>query len=456
MNFNSDMTIKDMLSEYKKSLGDSIRTTDTFIFLANGKQIDSNSLEKLGTTIKNDTKIIVIEFNNDDIDESKTIIKLDKINSNQFKRRHLRKFGQINNINEILGDMAVFGCLTIKIIDNTLSSGAKSFISVDEAIQQKDQDPQSFILGVFGKYLTNLGIKTVIERTKSENEKYNNLCNTVLQFVFNGLIFRKKYYLAFEYSEEKKLELLKNKKHQNDIKEKIRKAISELYLISPDDIIVTDPIKDNYYSLIVLFKDERISLTKEDLMKKFSFIAGLSYLKYVKKENIIEGLILNKCMLDYHGDNIGQKWPHFEKRGGEEYLPPNGWDRYGLNVYNKYDNQNNDWLSFDNRKGEWCIGYSWLNYGNNSIDLNKAYENDNDIKHNGKPVGRGIYCTQDPEIMEEYCEEININQEKYKLGLMLRVNPEKIRCPESKDDFWVVEGFSDEIRPYGILIQKIK
>ena len=182
MNFNSDMTIKDMLSEYKKSLGDSIRTTDTFIFLANGKQIDSNSLEKLGTTIKNDTKIIVIEFNNDDIDESKTIIKLDKINSNQFKRRHLRKFGQINNINEILGDMAVFGCLTIKIIDNTLSSGAKSFISVDEAIQQKDQDPQSFILGVFGKYLTNLGIKTVIERSKSLNEKYNNLCNTVLQF----------------------------------------------------------------------------------------------------------------------------------------------------------------------------------------------------------------------------------------------------------------------------------
>ena len=205
MVFNSDITIKDMFSEYKKSLGDSIRTTDSFIFLANGKQIDSNSLELLRTTIQNDTSIIVVEFNNNDNLESNTDIQLDKINSNEFIRRHLRNFEQINNINKILGDMAVFGCLTKKIIDNTLSSGAKSFISVDKAIQQKDQDPQSFILGVFGKYLINLGIKTVIERTKSVNEKYNNLSNAVLQFVFNGLIFRKKFYLAFEYSEYKKI-----------------------------------------------------------------------------------------------------------------------------------------------------------------------------------------------------------------------------------------------------------
>ena len=454
MNIKHDTTFKDMFSEYKKSLGDSIRTTDTFIFLANGTQLNENSLDLVGTKLKNSTNIVVIEINNDDNGASQGDNQMDKINNNQFRRRNLRNCG--HQINEILGDMALFGCLTKKIIDNTLSIGAKSFISVDEAIQKKNEDPQSFILGVFGKYLTNLGIKTFIERTQTTNKKYINLCNTVLQFIFNGLIFRKKYYLAFEYSEDRKIEILKNKIYQVKIKEKIIKAISELYSISPADIIVTDPIQDNYYLLIVMFKDERITLTKGDLLKKFSFILDLSTLKYVKKENVIEGIILNKCMLDYHGDNISQKWPHFEKRGGEDYLPPDGWDRYGLSVYNKYDNKNNDWLSYDNRKGEWCIGYSWLNYGNNSIDLNKTYENDNDIKHNGKPVGRGIYCTQDPEIMEEYSQEIVINNEKYKLGLMLRVNPEKIRCPESKDDFWVVEGFSDEIRPYGILIQKVK
>ena len=58
-------------------------------------------------------------------------------------------------------------------------------------------------------------------------------------------------------------------------------------------------------------------------------------------------------MFDYHRDYIGESWPHFEKREEEEdYFPPDGWDRYGLRVYNKYDNQNNDWLSSDNRKGE--------------------------------------------------------------------------------------------------------
>ena len=244
-----------LFSEYKKSLGDSIRTTDTFIFLANGTQLNENSLDLVGTKLKNSTNIVVIEINNDDNGASQGDNQMDKINNNQFRRRNLRNCG--HQINEILGDMALFGCLTKKIIDNTLSIGAKSFISVDEAIQKKDEDPQSFILGVFGKYLTNLGIKTVIERTQTTNKKYINLCNTVLQFIFNGLIFRKKYYLAFEYSEDRKIEILKNKIYQVKIKEKIIKAISELYSISPADIIVTDPIQDNYYLLIVMFKDER-------------------------------------------------------------------------------------------------------------------------------------------------------------------------------------------------------
>ena len=455
MNFNGNITFKDMFSEYTKSLGSTVSTSN-LVFLANGEKIDNNSQKILGETFKDSIIFLVLEFN-DEENLSNNNNQMDKINNNEFRRRNLRNLGkQKTEINDLMGDMAVFGYLTINIINNTLSIGSKTFMSVDEAIQKKDQDREIFILGVLGKYLSNLGIKTVIEKTKSDNEKYQNLCNTILQFLFNGLLFRKKYFLGFEYSENRKIEILKNKQYQYNIKEKIKKALSELYLISPNDIMVTDPIIDNDFLLIVLFKDERISLTKENLLTKFSFISDLSTLKYVKRENVIEGIILNKCILDYHGNNIGESWPHFEKRGGEDYLAPDGWDRYGLSVYNKYDNKNNDWLSSDNRKGEWCIGYSWLNYDNNSIDLNKKYENDNDIKHDGKPVGKGIYCTQDPEIMEEYCQPININQEKYKLGLMLRVNPEKIRCPESKDDFWVVDGFSDEIRPYGLLIQKVK
>ena len=37
---------------------------------------------------------------------------------------------------------------------------------------------------------------------------------------------------------------------------------------------------------------------------------------------------------------------------------------------------------------------------------------------------------------------------------MLRVNPPKIRVPEVRKDYWVLNGLDSEIRPYGILIKK--
>ena len=191
-------------------------------------------------------------------------------------------------------------------------------------------------------------------------------------------------------------------------------------------------------------------------MSKFQYIPNLCTLKEVKEEKIIEGIILNKCMLDSRGDNKDGNWGYYEQRGGEDYLPPSGWDRYGLNVFDKYDNRNNDWLKYDNTKGEWCIAYGWLTYDKETVNLSKKYENDNDIRHNGCKVGKGIYCSQNPEIMEELTQEVKLNGEKYKLGLMLRVNPDKFRCPENNDELWVVEGHSDEIRPYGLLIKKIE
>ena len=38
---------------------------------------------------------------------------------------------------------------------------------------------------------------------------------------------------------------------------------------------------------------------------------------------------------------------------------------------------------------------------------------------------------------------------------MLRVKPEAIRIPESNKNIWAVNGIPEEIRPYGILLQKV-
>ena len=70
----------------------------------------------------------------------------------------------------------------------------------------------------------------------------------------------------------------------------------------------------------------------------------------------MEGCKFNSSHLDDKGDKIGL-WSSGEKRGGMDYFPPQGWIAYGINVTNKYDNGNNDWIGNDGNKNEWAVAY---------------------------------------------------------------------------------------------------
>ena len=59
-------------------------------------------------------------------------------------------------------------------------------------------------------------------------------------------------------------------------------------------------------------------------------------------------------------------------------------------------------------------------------------------------------------IQDDYAGIVNINDEQYYMAYMLRVKPDKIRCPANKTEYWVLNGTDDEIRPYGILIKKVE
>lgn len=444
MNFSGEITIKDMLSQYS----DTLKSKNGLIFLSDGDILQIDSSKKLSDSLKKQTTILVLD--DDAFKDNDDSASMNKVISNQFKDKNLK--GMKRDINKILEDMAIFGCMTKKLIDNTLAIGVNSYLSVDEAIDKGRKDP-FYILGIFGKYLSNLGIKVVIDKTYgNENDQSNNLSSILLQFIFNGLIFKKKTCLYFNFNDATIKKLHENSQYQNNFKENLKQAISEEYGIPLNDITIINPIYDKYCLVIVLLKNDKITLTKDILFQKFQYIPDLCNLIDVKKENIIEGIILNRCMLDPNGDNKVGNWEYYAKRGGEDYLPPEGWVRYGLSVYDKYDNRNNDWLSCDNRKGEWCIAYSWLTYGQTSSNLESIYEKKKDLKHEGNQVGKGVFVTQNPEYMEEITESVLIKGKEIKLGLMLRVNPEKIRCP--KDELWVVDGNSDEIRPYGILLKR--
>ena len=59
--------------------------------------------------------------------------------------------------------------------------------------------------------------------------------------------------------------------------------------------------------------------------------------------------------------------------------------------------------------------------------------------------------------MESYasCAQTStcINGVKYVMGFMMRVKPERIRYSDSQKDYWVLNGTTDEMRPYRIMVK---
>ena len=150
------------------------------------------------------------------------------------------------------------------------------------------------------------------------------------------------------------------------------------------------------------------------------------------------------------------------------YYPPQGWIGFGIKVLDKYDNGNNDWLAYNGNKNEWAVAYHGVgqNYSEEEVgkfvgliardtlkpgdrQAHDKYDNINRKINGKKKVGNGAYCTPNPNTMDKYAGKCN----GYKMGVMLRVYPKRIRFCKCKKDYWVLNP--EEIRPYRILIKEI-
>ena len=184
--------------------------------------------------------------------------------------------------------------------------------------------------------------------------------------------------------------------------------------------------------------------------------------------------ISDKALFCGSGHNLEGKWAHGENRGGRPYNPPDGWIGFGLNVLNKYDNGNNDWLACDGRPGEWCVAYHGACVNNTSDQIKQiikpileqnlkpgsgqAYSGHDDANHPGQKVGIGVYCSPNPTVTDGYAGIIEVNGYSYRVAFMLRVKPDKIRYSNSRTDYWVLNagnGDFSELRPYRFLIKKV-
>ena len=88
----------------------------------------------------------------------------------------------------------------------------------------------------------------------------------------------------------------------------------------------------------------------------------------------------------------------------------------------------------------------------------QAYAEDEDERHPGNKVGIGVYCSPDPLVMEDYAKDAetitSVNNRKFMMGFMIRVKPDKIRYSKDMREYWVLNGSTDEMRPYRILVKE--
>jgi len=375
-------------------------------------------------------------------------------------------------LNEVLEDMCIYGNIMKKEIKEEKKKNPEKFIDTSQALQLENKDQELFALGLISQNLEELGIETAIEREENNEEEEEDAGTTCLQFITNGLARKKKYDLHFDFDEKRNKELLNNEEEYKKFKKNLKLKLSKDYNIPVDKIIVTYPQKGSVHVQVIFQSDEFNDLDINQFKNKFKNdkeFKELCNLKDIQCDVIMGACKLKKSQLDARGNrNFG--WGEGEKRGGKPYDPPIGWTGIGLNVWDKYGD--NTWLGMINSSGEWCVAYHGVGGGQLSNNVKnitgkiiqgekfkagprQALEYCDDILHPGKKVGKGVYCTPTISTAERYSGVSIINNISYKTVLMARVNPNSIRVCSCKDDYWVVDGTTNEIRPYRILYKKL-
>ena len=396
--------------------------------------------------------------------ENQNKVRMKKDISNESEKEVNQK------INETLEDMCIYGNIMKKEIQEEKQKNPEKFIDTSDALQKEKEDSGLFALGLISQNLEDLGIVTGIEKDISQKKEEEDASAACLQFITNGMCDKRKYDLHFDFGEKRNEELLDNEEEYEKFKNNLKLKLSKDYGIPVDKIVVTFPQKGSYRVQVIFQSDEFNNLDSNQFISKFkndSEFKELSYLKEIHSDLVMGGCKLRKDQLDPRG-NRNDGWGVGEKRGGKTYNPPIGWNGIGLKVWDKYGD--NTWLGMNNSPGEWCVAYHGVGRFKSSKEVqnitkniyvgtfkkgdNQAYKDHLDVNHKGKTVGEGVYCTPFIETALHYSGVSEVNGKKFKTVLMVRVKPNAIRYCQDQDDYWVVNGTPDEIRPYRILYKQ--
>ena len=397
-----------------------------------------NESEKIKNIILNDKK-----YNKEKLVETQKVLKDNYLFFKKYKK---------NNFEE-------------NEVENEEENEEESEEENDEEMK-KEQDS---ILCLLSNVLESKGIETAIYK-----DNQTKVSTGSIQKICSGLSDKKKYTFHFDFGEEKNKEIMNDMNKFNEFTKDYKEKIAKKLNINPDNIIITNPRKGSV-KIDVFFITPGV-YEENELEAQFSDCKGLVN---IHKDVLMQGCQLDKSLFDQRGNNKDGGWGIGEYRGGEKYIPPEGWTGYGLNVMGKYDNGNNDWLSYNSSENEYAIAYYPIkDFLQNSEDMKnliksitKTIDNQNinnfdgvDIFKNEKNInkrsfnnyqkcGTGTFLFQDIKIAEANSSEVNVGGAKYKILFMCRVKPDEIRVPENFPLLWILNSDSKSIRQYRILIK---
>lgn len=205
---------------------------------------------------------------------------------------------------------------------------------------------------------------------------------------------------------------------------------------------------------------------------------NINILDYVQEKQKLESLaikyLIEECgcypkSLDKRGNNYFYYSPSHAKRGGEKYLAPIGWLGFGIEVLERYG-ADTDWIANDNRPGEWAVAYHGFGGKNPGESLKKiiktfvlenlrpgggqAFSHAEDRRHPKNKCGNGVYLTPNINVALSYSGVIPLDNKYYNIIIMARVNPRFIREPTNQPDYWILDGKSNQLRPYRLLFKE--
>jgi len=228
--------------------------------------------------------------------------------------------------------------------------------------------------------------------------------------------------------------------------------------------MINRSIRDHIQEVKNEYKGKNIGNFYDDLMK---YLEEKTFIDNTMKNYFLTECGCDEMYLDRKGDKYFCYAPENSERGGKKYEAPKDCIAYGLEVTERYGDDE-DWLANDGRKEEWAVGYYGFGLGMNDIQIKeiiKTIIHDNirpcskqffvDIKNNIETKGDVVYITPDLKEASEKAFKIHLLNKDYRLIIMVRVNPSSIigeSETENNKKYWIVED-SSQIRPYRILLK---